>query len=122
MYQDFALVGMDQLVNQACNICSMSGGTGEGAHRLPRAGGDRVAGGGAALPPVRELVRQHARDQGGHALHPVDAKGLLKSAIRDDNPVLYLENRMLFNTSADVPDGEWLVPIGEAEVKRAGRT
>jgi pyruvate/2-oxoglutarate/acetoin dehydrogenase E1 component len=49
-----------------------------------------------------------------------DAKGLLKSAIRDDNPVLYLENRMMYMSKEEVPDGEWLVPIGVAEVRRTG--
>ena len=49
-----------------------------------------------------------------------DAKGLLKSAIRDENPVLYLENRVLYTHKEEVPDGEWLVPIGAADVKRTG--
>ena len=51
---------------------------------------------------------------------PADAKGLLKSAIRDDNPVMVLEGEMLYNTKGEVPDGEHLVPIGLAEVKREG--
>jgi pyruvate dehydrogenase E1 component beta subunit len=49
-----------------------------------------------------------------------DAKGLLKSAIRDENPVLYLENRVLYTHKEEVPEGEWLVPIGSADIKRAG--
>jgi len=52
---------------------------------------------------------------------PADAKGLLKSAIRDANPVIVLEGEMLYNVKGDVPDGEHLVPIGQAEVKRPGR-
>jgi len=52
---------------------------------------------------------------------PADAKGLLKSAIRDNNPVIVLEGEMLYNTKGEVPDGEYLVPIGQAEVKRAGK-
>ena len=51
---------------------------------------------------------------------PVDAKGLLKSAIRDDNPVIVLEGEMLYNTKGEVPDGEIVIPIGKAQVKRAG--
>ena len=51
---------------------------------------------------------------------PRDAKGLLKSAIRDDNPVVFLEHKKLLNTRGEVPDGEYLVPLGEAEVKREG--
>ena len=51
---------------------------------------------------------------------PADAKGLLKAAIRDDNPVVVLEGEMLYNTKGEVPDGEYVVPIGQADVKRAG--
>src|SRR5207302_9728021 len=51
---------------------------------------------------------------------PADAKGLLKSAIRDNNPVIVLEGEMRYNTKGEVPDGELLVPIGQAEVKRPG--
>ena len=49
---------------------------------------------------------------------PADAKGLLKSAIRDDNPVVMLEGEMLYNTKGEVPEEEYVVPIGKAEVKR----
>ena len=51
---------------------------------------------------------------------PADAKGLLKSAIRDDNPVVFIEGEMLYNTKGEVPEGEYLVPLGKADVKRAG--
>src|SRR3989454_12782159 len=51
---------------------------------------------------------------------PADAKGLLKSAIRDNNPVIVLEGEMLYNLKGDVPDGEHIVPIGRADVKRQG--
>jgi len=51
---------------------------------------------------------------------PADAKGLLKSAIRDNNPVIVLEGEMLYNLKGDVPDGEHIVPIGQAEIKREG--
>jgi len=52
---------------------------------------------------------------------PYDAKGLLKSAIRDDNPVLFLENKALYASKGEIPGGEYLVPIGKAEVKKAGK-
>jgi pyruvate dehydrogenase E1 component beta subunit len=51
---------------------------------------------------------------------PADAKGLLKSAIRDDNPVIFIEGEMLYNTKGEVPEGEHVVPIGQADVKRQG--
>ena len=51
---------------------------------------------------------------------PADAKGLLKSAIRDNNPVVFLEGEMLYNTKGDVPEGEHVIPLGKADIKRAG--
>jgi len=121
MYQDFALVGMDQLVNQACSICSMSGGR----VRVPIVFRGQVGvGSREAAQHSRQFESWFVNTPGIKVVMPSDArdaKGLLKSAIRDDNPVLFLENRMLFNSSAEVPDGEWLVPIGRAELKRPGR-
>ena len=52
---------------------------------------------------------------------PADAKGLLKSAIRDDNPVVFIEGEMLYNTKGEVPDGEHVTPLGKADIKRAGK-
>src|SRR4029453_16507211 len=51
---------------------------------------------------------------------PADAKGLLKSSIRDNNPVIFLEGEMLYNTKGEVPDGEHVVPLGKADIKRQG--
>src|SRR5207302_5219577 len=51
---------------------------------------------------------------------PKDAKGLLKSAIRDDNPVIFMENEVLYNLKGEVPDEEYTIPLGLSEVKRAG--
>jgi pyruvate/2-oxoglutarate/acetoin dehydrogenase E1 component len=51
---------------------------------------------------------------------PRDAKGLLKSAIRDDNPILFIEHKLLYNTKGEVPDGDYTIPLGEAEIKRIG--
>jgi pyruvate dehydrogenase E1 component beta subunit len=52
---------------------------------------------------------------------PADAKGLLKSAIRDDNPVIFIEGEMLYNLKGEVPEGEHVVPLGQADIKREGR-
>jgi pyruvate dehydrogenase E1 component beta subunit len=52
---------------------------------------------------------------------PADAKGLLKSAIRDDNPVIFIEGEMLYNNKGEVPEGEYTTPIGSADIKRPGR-
>ena len=83
--------------------------------------------GGAAL----QLGAQHSQAFESYYAHipglkvvtpatPADAKGLLKSAIRDDNPVVFIEGEMLYNIKGEVPEGEHLVPLGQADVKREG--
>ena len=120
MTWNFALLALDQVVNAAAKMLSMSGGQ----YNIPI-----VFRGpnGAAL----QLSAQHSQAGESWLAHipglkvvapgtPVDAKGLLKSAIRDDNPVIVLEGEMLYNTKGEVPDGEIVIPIGKAQVKRAG--
>jgi pyruvate dehydrogenase E1 component beta subunit len=120
MTWNFALLALDQVVNAAAKMLYMSGGQ----YNIPI-----VFRGpnGAAL----QLAAQHSQSWESWLSHipglkvvtpatPADAKGLLKSAIRDDNPVIVLEGEMLYNTKGEVPDGEVLVPLGVAERKRAG--
>ena len=120
MTWNFAVLALDQVVNSAAKMLYMSGGQ----YNIPI-----VFRGpnGAAL----QLSAQHSQAWESWLAHipglkvvvpgtPYDAKGLLKSAIRDDNPVLVLEGEMLYNTKGEVPDEEYLVPIGKAEVKREG--
>ncbi len=120
MTWNFALLALDQIVNSAAKMLYMSGGQ----LRMPI-----VFRGpnGAAL----QLSSQHSQAWESWLAHipglrvvapatPADAKGLLKSAIRDNNPVIVLEGEMLYNVKGDVPEGEHLVVIGQAEVKRAG--
>jgi len=120
MTWNFALLALDQVVNAAAKMLSMSGGQ----YNIPI-----VFRGpnGAAL----QLSAQHSQAWESWLAHipglkvvapgtPVDAKGLLKSAIRDDNPVIVLEGEMLYNTKGEVPDSEIVIPIGKAQVKRAG--
>jgi pyruvate dehydrogenase E1 component beta subunit len=120
MTWNFALLALDQVVNAAAKMLYMSGGQ----YNVPI-----VFRGpnGAAL----QLAAQHSQAWESWLAHipglkvvtpgtPADAKGLLKSAIRDDNPVIVLEGEMLYNTRGDVPDGEHVVPIGVAELKREG--
>lgn len=121
MTWNFAVLALDQIVNAAAKMQYMSGGQ----FRMPI-----VFRGpnGAAL----QLAAQHSQAWESWLTHipglkvvapatPADAKGLLKSAIRDDNPVIVLEGEMLYNVKGEVPDGEHLVPIGQAEVKRPGQ-
>ena len=120
MTWNFALLALDQVVNAAAKMLYMSGGQ----YNIPI-----VFRGpnGAAL----QLAAQHSQAWESWLAHipglkvvtpgtPADAKGLLKSAIRDDNPVIVLEGEMLYNTKGDVPDGEHVVPIGVADLKREG--
>ncbi len=120
MTWNFALLALDQVVNAAAKMLYMSGGQ----YNVPI-----VFRGpnGAAL----QLAAQHSQAWESWLSHipglkvlapgtPRDGKGLLKSAIRDDNPVILLEGEMLYNTKGEVPDEEYLVPIGQAEVKREG--
>jgi pyruvate dehydrogenase E1 component beta subunit len=117
---NFALLAIDQIVNSAAKMRYMSGGQ-VGVPMVIRGPG------GSAL----QLGAQHSQAFESWYAHipglkvvmpatPADAKGLLKSAIRDDNPVIFIEGEMLYNTKGDVPDGEHLVPIGVADVKREG--
>ncbi len=120
MTWNFALLAIDQVVNSAAKMLYMSGG------QIPVPIVFRGPG-GAAL----QLAAQHSQAFEAWYAHvpglkvvapatPHDAKGLLKAAIRDDNPVVFLEGEMLYNTKGDVPDGEYTVPIGVADVKREG--
>jgi len=120
MTWNFALLAIDQVVNAAAKMLYMSGGQ----FNIPM-----VFRGpnGAAL----QLSAQHSQAWESWLAHipglkviapgtPYDAKGLLKSAIRDDNPVCFLEGEMLYNTKGEVPEEEYTIPIGTADLKREG--
>jgi pyruvate dehydrogenase E1 component beta subunit len=120
MTWNFALLALDQVVNAAAKMLSMSGGQ----YNIPM-----VFRGpnGAAL----QLSAQHSQAWESWLAHipglkvvapgtPYDAKGLLKSAIRDDNPVMVLEGEMLYNVKGEVPEGDYTIPLGKAQVKREG--
>ncbi|MEP6991084.1 MAG: pyruvate dehydrogenase complex E1 component subunit beta [bacterium] len=120
MTWNFALLAIDQVVNAAAKLLYMSGGQ----FKIPI-----VFRGpnGAAL----QLGAQHSQAWESWLAHipglkviapgtPYDAKGLLKSAIRDDNPVCFLEGEMLYNTKGEVPDEDYTIPIGKADLKREG--
>ena len=120
MTWNFALLAIDQIVNSAAKMLYMSGG------QLPIPIVFRGPG-GAAL----QLGAQHSQCFDSYFANipglkvvapatPADAKGLLKSAIRDANPVVFIEGEMLYNTKGEVPEGEHVVPIGVADVKREG--
>jgi pyruvate dehydrogenase E1 component beta subunit len=120
MTWNFALLALDQVVNVAAKSLYMSGGQFNipAVFRGPN---------GAAL----QLSAQHSQAWESWLAHipglkvvtpgtPYDAKGLLKAAIRDDNPVCVLEGEMLYNTKGEVPEEEYVIPLGKADLKREG--
>lgn len=121
MTWNFALLAIDQIVNSAAKMRYMSGGQ-VGVPIVFRGPG------GAAL----QLGAQHSQAFESYYAHipglkviapatPADAKGLLKAAIRDEDPVVFIEGEMLYNLKGEVPDGDHVTPIGKADVKRAGK-
>jgi len=121
MYMDFMGIAMDQLVNQAAKVKYMFGGKA----RVPLV--IRTQGGAG-----RSSGAQHAQSLEAWFVHvpglkvvmpstPHDAKGLLKSASRDDNAVIFIEHKLLYAVQGEVPDGDYVVPLGVADVKRQGR-
>lgn len=120
MFIDFVGVCMDQLANQVAKARYMTGGQVEVPMVIRTPGG---AGRSAAAQHSQSLEAWFAHTPGflvAMPSDPWDAKGLLKAAIREDNPVLFIEHKMLYNTKGPVPDGEYIVPLGVANVKREG--
>src|SRR6202046_4740157 len=116
----FSLVAIDQIVNNAANMRYMSGG--QFSVPIVFRGSSGMAGCLAATHSHR-LEAWYAQIPGLTVVlpsTPADAKGLLKSAIRSDDPVVFIEHEVLYGDKAEVPDGEHLVPIGKAEIKRVG--
>lgn len=117
---NFSLLAIDQIVNHAAKVRYMSGGQFKipMVIRMPEGSG-------------MQLGAQHSQHLEAWFAHvpglkvvcpatPYDAKGLLKSAIRDDNPIIFVENQLLYTSKGEVPEEEYTVPIGKAEVKREG--
>src|SRR5947209_20449645 len=117
----FSFVAMDQVVNQASKIRYMFGGQADFpvTYRCPTGGGAQIAAQHSQSPDP--MFRHLAGLKIILPSTPADAKGLLKSAIRDNNPVVFFECSRLAAVTGPVPDGEHTVPIGVADVKRGGR-
>ena len=120
MFIDFIGVALDQLYNQAAKMRYMFGGKIKIPMVLRSACG---AGRGAAAQHSQCLESWFMHVPGLKVVIPStpgDAKGLLVTAIRDDNPVLFLEHKLLYTTKGEVPDGEYTIPFGRADIKREG--
>jgi pyruvate dehydrogenase E1 component beta subunit len=120
MFGDFVTINMDQMVNQAAKIHYMSGGK----LKVPMVMR-------TTLGATRRSAAQHSQSLHVLLSHipglkvvlpstPYDAKGLLKTAIRDDNPVAFFEDKMMYKLKGVVPEGEYLIPFGVADIKRVG--
>jgi acetoin:2,6-dichlorophenolindophenol oxidoreductase subunit beta len=120
LFIDFLLLAMDQVVNQAAKYRFMSGGEGRVPLVIRTQGG---AGNSLAGQHSQSLEALYHHIPGLKVVMPStprDAKGLLKAAIRDDDPVIFIEHKLLYMTEGDVPDEPYDVPLGQAEVKRVG--
>jgi pyruvate dehydrogenase E1 component beta subunit len=117
---NFSLVAIDQIINNAAKIFQMSGGQYHVPIVFRGPGGPAVQVGSQHSQALESL---YAHIPGLKVVMPstaIDAKGLLKTAIRDDNPVVFIEGETLYNTTWEVPEGELLIPFGQADVKREG--
>src|SRR3954453_23261598 len=120
MFGDFLTLVMDQLANQAAKAHYMSGGRLKAPLTLR-----------TTMGATRRSAAQHSQSLQAWVSHvpglkvvlpstPADAKGLLKTAIRDDNPVVFFEDKMMYQLKGPVPDGEYTIPLGVADIKRVG--
>ena len=120
LFVDFTTLIMDQLINQAAKYEFMSGGQGKVPLVVRTQGG---AGNGLAGQHSQSLEALFYHIPGLKLVMPsapYDAKGLLKAAIRDDDPVVFLEHKLLYMTKGEVPEEDYIVPLGQADVKRSG--
>lgn len=120
MFIDFTLVAADQILNQVAKTHYMSGGNAK-APMVIRTQGGGYKGAAAQHSQMLEALFLHVPGLKVVApSNPADAKGLLISAIRDDNPVLFIEHKQLYGMSGEVPDGEQTAPLSKAAVLREG--
>jgi pyruvate dehydrogenase E1 component beta subunit len=120
LFIDFACLAMDQIVNQAAKYRFMSGDQGRVPLVIRTQGG---SGNGLAGQHSQSLEALYYHIPGLSVVMPstpYDAKGLLKSAIRHEDPVIFIEHKRLYMTEGEVPDDEYLLPLGEADIKRPG--
>ena len=120
MTVNFSLVGIDQIINNAAKIRQMSGGQ----FNCPIVfRGPTASAGQLAATHSQAFENWFANTPGLKVIvpsNPYDAKGLLKSAIRDDDPVIFMESEQMYGDKGEVPDGEYTIPIGVADIKREG--
>ncbi len=120
LFVDFTALIMDQIINQAAKYEFMSGGQGKVPMVLRTQGG---AGNGLAGQHSQSLEALFYHIPGLKVVMPAtpyDAKGLLKASIRDDSPTIFIEHKLLYMTKGEVPEDDFIVPLGQADIKRSG--
>lgn len=118
---NFAILALDQIINHAAKMYYMTNGQIKCPVVVRGAGG---APGWLAAQHSQSLEAQYAHIPGLKVVMPAtpyDAKGLLKSAIRDDNPVIFIESELMYSWKGEVPEGEYTIPLGKGDIKRAGK-
>lgn len=120
MFMDFIMLAMDPLINQAAKLRYMLGGQLSVPMVVRTPGGGGVQYGPTHSQCLEAWFMQVPGIKVAVPSDPADGKGLLKAAIRDDNPVLFVEHKMLYKQKGPVPEGEHVVPFGQAAVKRPG--
>ncbi|MGB9813406.1 MAG: alpha-ketoacid dehydrogenase subunit beta [Thermovenabulum sp.] len=121
MFSDFTTLAMEQLVNQGAKIRYMFGGKAKVPMVLRTPMG---SGTGAAAQHSQSFPAVFAHFPGLKVVMPstpYDVKGLIKAAIRDDNPVVFFEHKLLYRVKGEVPEGDYVLPLGKADVKRKGK-
>jgi acetoin:2,6-dichlorophenolindophenol oxidoreductase subunit beta len=120
-YVDFILHAMDQTLNQAAKVRYMTGGKAK-VPLVIRAQQGSGRGNGAQHSQNLEAIFCHIPGlKVVMPSNPYDAKGLLKTAIRDNNPVMFFEHKVLYNTTGEVPENDYTIPFGRAQIKRPGK-
>jgi acetoin:2,6-dichlorophenolindophenol oxidoreductase subunit beta len=120
MFSDFVTVAMDMIVNQAAKTRYMFGGQTSMPIVVRGAGGSGTGAAGQHSQSVEAWIANVPGLKIVMPATPYDAKGLLKTAIRDNNAVIFLESKLLYRTKGPVPEEEYTIPLGEADVKREG--
>jgi pyruvate/2-oxoglutarate/acetoin dehydrogenase E1 component len=121
MYIDFSTLAIDQIVNQIAKVRYMFGGKAKAALVIRTQGG---AGRSSGPHHAQSLEAWFCHIPGLKVVMPstpYDVKGLIKSSIRDDDPIIFIEHKLLYNEKGSVPDEEYLIPIGKADIKRKGK-
>lgn len=117
---NFSLVAIDQIINSAAKMMSMSGGQ----YTVPIVfRGPTASAGQLSSQHSQAFENWFANCPGLKVVvpsNPADAKGLLKAAIRDDDPVIFMESEQMYGDKGEIPEGEYIIPIGVADIKKEG--